>query len=662
MKKTLSLLTFLLIISTCCRAQFTRYIIRFTDKGNNPFSLSSPSQYLSQRALDRRARYNIAIDSSDLPVTPRYIDSVRLAGNVTILNSSKWLNQVAISTSDAAALAKINSFPFVLSAAPIGARFGTADIPVNKIFDSSLNNIPFPATTSRPVNVTSDYYSYGKSNGQVKIHNGDFLHNHGFRGEGMQVTVLDAGFYHYLSLPTFDSIRTNNQILGTWDFVANEASVDEDYLHGMQCLSTIAANMPGTFVGTAPKASFYLFRTEDVASEYPIEEQNLAAGAERSDSLGVDLCSISLGYNQFDNPQFNYTYADLNGNTSISARAADIAAKKGMLLVIAAGNEGNSSWHYLITPSDADSVMSVGAVDTTGQVAGFSSYGPSSDGQVKPAVAAVGWLAIVANSSTGQPSYANGTSFACPNMAGITTCLWQAFPEISNMGIIDVLELSATKYSNPDNRVGYGIPDAKKAFVMLQKRLFTKQSSLSNCIVQLRFSLKTDNTMSQVIERKLPGASDYTTLTTLQNNAAWGLHDFSYDDDVTAADLGIITYRIKTIIGTDSTFYLDSMSVNKNQVCSTPVLENNITVIQTINNNQVSENADLLITRSTTAKINVVIQNALGQRVYASEFQQPVGTQTKSFNLKQLLASKGVYFITVYIDNKKAVTKKILRP
>lgn len=660
MKKTLSLLSFFLVISIGSQAQFTRYIIRFTDKGTNPFSLSNPSQYLSQRAIDRRARYNIVIDSSDLPVTPRYIDSVRLSGNVTILNSSKWLNQVAISTNDVAALAKINSFPFVLSANPAGARFGTADVPVNKVFDSSLNNVQFP-NTAKPFNVTGDYYNYGKSNGQVKIHHGDFLHNHGFRGEGMQVTVLDAGFYHYLSLPTFDSIRTNNQVLGTWDFVANEASVDEDYLHGMQCLSTIAANMPGKFVGTAPKASFYLFRTEDVASEYPIEEQNLAAGAERSDSLGVDLCSISLGYNQFDNAQFSYTYTDMNGNTSISSRAADYAAKKGMLLVVAAGNEGNNSWHYLITPSDADSVLSVGAVDTTGQVAGFSSYGPSSDGQVKPGVAAVGWLAVVANSSTGQPSYGNGTSFACPNMAGISTCLWQAFPEISNMGIIDALQLSATKYSNPDNRVGYGIPDAKKAFVMLQKRLFTKQSSLSNCTVQLRFSLKTDNTMSQVIERKLPGATDYTIVTTLQNNAAWGLHDFSYDDDVTGVDMGIIKYRIKTIIGTDSTFFLDSMSVNNNQVCNT-VLENNVTVIQQIINNQVSENAELTISRTTAAKVNVIIQSALGQKVYSEEFQQAAGTQTKLFNLKQLIKSKGVYFLTVYIDNKKAVTKKVLRP
>jgi hypothetical protein len=653
MKKNLILLCFFLLTAVFCQAQFTRYIIRFKDKGTNPFSLSNPAQYLTQRAIDRRNRYNIAIDSSDLPVTPRYIDSVRLSGNVTILNSSKWLNQVAIRTSDAAALAKINSFPFVSGTSAIGSRLYNADIPVNKSLDSSLNNTEFPSA-NKPENVTGDYYSYGYSNGQVKIHQGNFLHNHGFHGEGMQMSVLDAGFYHYLSLPTFDSIRINNQVLGTWDFVANNASVNEDNSHGMQCLSTIAANIPGTFVGTAPKTSFYLYRTEDVASEYPIEEQNLAAGAERSDSLGVDLCSISLGYFQFDNSMFDYSYADMNGNTSISARAADIAAKKGMLLVIAAGNEGNGSWHYIITPSDADSVLCVGAVDTTGQVGSFTSYGPSSDGQVKPGVAAVGWLAIVANSSSGLPSYGSGTSFACPNMAGISTCLWQAFPEVNNMGIIAALQSSASKYNNPDNRVGYGIPDAKKAFVILQKKSFSTQSSISNCTAQLRLSVKTDNTMSLVIERKLPGGSDYTNIATLQNSNAWGQHDFSFDDNIAGAEMGAIKYRVKMIIGTDSTFYLDSMTVINDQVCNS-VYENNIS----IGPNPVSEDLNITIGRVTGAKITIIMQNELGQRVYNNTFQQPTGSEIHKIPMKHM--SRGVYFVIVHIDNKKAVTKKIIR-
>ncbi len=656
MKKTLALLCFFITITACSQAQFTRYIVRFKDKGTNPFSLSNPSQYLTQRALDRRTRYNIPIDSADLPITPRYIDSVRLAGAVTILNRSKWLNQVAIQTSDAAALAKINSFPFVISASPIAARLQSTDAPVHKKMGESLN-IDFPVSTNKPVNADG-YYNYGKSNGQVKIHQGDFLHNHGFRGDGMQMAILDAGFFHYLSLPTFDSIRNNNQVLGTWDFVANNSSVDEDYLHGMQCLSTIAANIPGTFVGTAPKTSFYLFRTEDVNSEYPIEEQNLAAGAERSDSLGVDICSISLGYNQFDNAVFNYTYADMNGNTSICARAADIAAKKGMLLVVAAGNEGNNGWHYLITPGDADSVLTVGAVDTTGMVGSFSSYGPSSDGQVKPGVASVGWLAVIANSSTGQPSYGNGTSFATPNMAGITTCLWQAFPEISNMGIIDVLEASATRSANPDNRVGYGIPDAKKAFVMLQERSYTQQLTLNNCTAQLGFSVKTDNTMNLVIERKLPSEQDYSTLTSLQDNGSWGLHNFAYNDNLNGSSSDVIKYRVKMVISTDTSYYLDSASVVLTQDCNVAPAVNNVIISQEMN----SATVNVTVSRTSAARVNIVIHNAAGQKIYSNELQQSAGTQVQQLDLHKLAASHGIYIVSVYIDNKKVKTKPVLRP
>lgn len=652
-KKILLVVLFAVACSYFSNAQFTRYIIKLKDKGTNPYSISNPSQYLTQRAIDRRTRYNIVIDSADLPVTPRYVDSIRLAGDVTILNTSKWLNQVAIQTNDAAALAKINSFPFVISSSPIGARIlpGTVQ-PVNKKMDS-VSNTNIPLNSSRPAGV-NDYYSYGLSNGQVKIHQGDFLHNHGFRGEGMQMCVLDAGFYHYLSLQTFDSIRNNNQVLGTWDFVTNDASVDEDNSHGMQCLSTIAANIPGVFVGTAPKTSFYLYRTEDVGSEYPIEEQNLAAGAERADSLGVDLCSVSLGYSEFSNSIFDYTYADMNGNTSISARAADMASKKGMLMVIAAGNEGNNSWHYLITPSDADSVMCVGAVDTTGAVAGFSSYGPSSDGQVKPAVAAVGSFAVVANTANGMPSFGFGTSFACPNMAGITTCLWQAFPEVNNMTVIETLERSAKNYATPDNRIGYGIPDVKKAFTILQKSMYTQQVTAGDCVNHLEFSAKTDNSMSIVVEKKTDINPAYATLATLQQNSNWGMHQFNYDDDLSGFTGSSVTYRFKMLIGTDTTYYLDSSTVALQHPCTVPVIENSIAV----GPNPAGDNLNVIISRLTDAKITIVLQNDLGQKMYQKEWNKSMGISTQVIPMKQM--AKGVYVVTVYVDNKKEFTKKII--
>lgn len=710
MRKTLALLILCLCFSLYGHSQFTRYIIRFKDKGSNPFSLSNPLQYLTQRSIDRRIRYGIAIDSADLPVTPRYLDSIRLSGNVTIINVSKWLNQVAIKTNDLTAINKINSFPFVISTTPIAAK-NTGASPVNKQLDplpvvkntgidcyfftdfknaerdrdgklkfrinDSLRpdfNLPNQLKLDYGANnteittpvaltnintytgrTTADFYDYGQSGGQVKIHNGDFLHNHGFRGEGMQMAILDAGFYHYLTLPTFDSVRNNNQILGTWDFVVDEASVNEDYYHGMQCFSTIAANMPGTFVGTAPKASFYLYRTEDIGSEYPVEEQNWAAGIERADSLGVDISSTSLGYSQFDSASLNHSYADMDGNTTISARAADMAASRGILVVAAAGNEGGNTWHYLITPSDADSSLCVGAVNTAGVVAGFSSYGPSSDGQVKPSVAAVGWNAVVANLTNGQPSINSGTSFACPNMAGLTTCLWQAFPEINNMGIIEALESSASRSNNPDDRMGYGIPDVKKAFVILQKKLYTGQLSTNGCNTDIQFSVKTDNTMSIEVERRFSTETLFTTLPgSLSGNGAYGLHNFTFTDQLNDLVLGEYEYRLKMIIGSDTSYYLDSFALNYTKSCTIPDA-NSIK----IGPNPFSDHINLVIGRTQDAKIEVVVRNSIGQKVLQTGFLQTAGTQVTPIAMPSL--SNGVYFLTVYIDNKKETTRKIVK-
>jgi hypothetical protein len=328
--------------------------------------------------------------------------------------------------------------------------------------------------------------------------------------------------------------------------------------------------MPGVFIGTAPKTSFYLYRTEDAATEYPIEEQNLAAALEKADSLGVDLASISLGYYTFDNPSFNYTYSNLDGNTTISARASDKAAQKGMLLIIANGNEGNKSWHYLITPADADSVLAVGAVDTLGNIAAFSSYGPSSDGQIKPGVAAVGLNAVIANANTGQPAYNSGTSFACPNMAGLATCLWQAFPEINNMGIISALQESASKANTPDNRVGYGIPDLKKAFVILIKRLYTQNIRQAGCNTLINFTAKNSVAMNFEIQRKLPADADYISIHSQSGSGNFASGNFSYSDDLSTFGTPVnISYRIKMNIDTDSSFYFTPVTINHINACNT---------------------------------------------------------------------------------------------
>lgn len=547
-------------------AQLSRYIVRLKDKAGTPYSVNTPSQFLSQRAIDRRIKYGITIDETDLPITPRYIDSIRLAGNVTIINVSKWLNQVCIATTDAAALSKINGFEFVLASSAIAARTAGAVQPVNKQLDAPSAFSPATVTAAQDV---ADYYDYGASYDQVHLHNGEFLHNYGFRGQGMQMAIMDAGFFNYLNLPTFDSVRNSNRILGTWDFVANNSSVNEDNNHGMKCFSAIAANMPGNFVGTAPEASFYLYRTEDAATEYPIEEQHWAAAAERADSLGVDVVSTSLGYTSFDNSSFNYTYADMNGNSTLIARAANLAVKKGILVVGAAGNEGNSSWRYVTTLGDADSILTIGAVTAMRQAASFSSYGPNSDGQIKPDVAAIGANAVVAATNTGQPVFGNGTSFACPIMAGIGTCLWQAFPELNNMQIMQGLRQTGDRYSNPNDRTGYGIPDVKKTFVQFIQQLHTQTATINNCTAVFNFSVKAAAGMSVEIERMLPSDSSYQAITIFDFTGDFSNRIFGYSDSLSGYTSGVnIRYRFKMNIGTDSSFYLDSVILAYSDQCT----------------------------------------------------------------------------------------------
>ena len=463
MKKYLLLLSItVLLFGVASQAQFSKYIVRFKDKAGTPFNINNPSQYLSARSIQRRVKQNIAIDSTDLPITPRYLDSVKLAGNVTILNKSKWLNEVCIQTTDAAALAKINSFPFVISSSPV-KRIQEGNKEITQTRNKFNEEISQTNTATQTSKTNGDVLNYGNSLAQIHIHEGEFLHNKGFKGEGMLMAIFDGGFRNYLTVTAFDSARNNNQIVETYDFVQNETSVNEDDPHGMYCFSIIAANWPGQLVGSCTKAKYYLYRTEDVATEFPIEEQNWAAAAERADSIGVDVFSTSLGYSTFDNPVFNHTYADMNGKITIIARANTMAARKGIISVVAAGNDGNNAWHFIATPADADSIVTTGAVNTSGVVASFSSYGPTSDGRVKPTVASVGQGTAIAGLNN-LPTFGNGTSFATPNLAGLITCLWQAFPEFTNMQIIEAVKRSSSIYTTPNDRIGYGIPNFHKAY------------------------------------------------------------------------------------------------------------------------------------------------------------------------------------------------------
>jgi serine protease AprX len=286
-------LFFLYFISA--HSQNPRYIVFLKHKGATNFTISNPGSYLSQRAIDRRTRYSITIDSADLPVPDSYISQIRAVTNVTVLNISKWLNAITIQTTDANAISAINAFPFVKSTSSIALRTATTG---NKLMIENIQDIPVSA--GKPQGMQADFFNYGTNSfNEIHLHKGEFLHNIGLRGQGMQIAILDGGFLNYTTLDAMDSIIANGQVLSTWDFVNREPSVVEDDPHGMQCLSTIAANIPGSFVGKAPKASFHLYRTEDF-TEYPIETFNWVCGGEIQDRFGADIISSSLGYITFD--------------------------------------------------------------------------------------------------------------------------------------------------------------------------------------------------------------------------------------------------------------------------------------------------------------------------------------------------------------------------
>ncbi|MEP6751091.1 MAG: S8 family serine peptidase, partial [Bacteroidota bacterium] len=516
MKKYLLLMLLCeIFFSFTASAQYSRYIVRLKDKNGTSYTISNPSVYLSAKAIARRTKYKIAIDSTDLPIRAAYLDSIKAVPNVTILNVSKWLNQVCIKITGASALTKINSFSFVKNTSPVAVRvMQSSSSKQNKFeeynplaFPSRINDIAGTFGTAGLQGI-QNFYNYGINAGQIHIHEGEYLHNLGFHGEGITIAVLDAGFYNYLINPAFDSIRLQNQILGTWDYVANEQSVNEDHYHGAMCLSTIAANEPGQMIGGAPKAKFWLLRTEDANSEYPVEEENWVAAAEFADSAGADMITSSLGYSDFDDPSLSLSYAQRDGKTSIISIGANMAARKGILVTNSAGNSGNSAGDakYVICPADADSVLTIGATDVNGNFASFSSIGPNGAGKLKPNVVSVGWNAVVADPTSGTPVYGSGTSFSNPNMCGLVACLWQAFPEFSNMEVFDAVQKSASKYATPDNQFGYGIPNMRVAYLYLQQQRVIKnsQQALGNNWIKA-FPVPFSDNLSVLLKAPLTG-------------------------------------------------------------------------------------------------------------------------------------------------------------
>lgn len=648
--KKLTLTLLIAVFAFAASAQYTRHIVQFRDKKGTQGTISNPATYLSAKALERRTKQGIAIDSTDLPISKAYLDSIASVPNVTILNYSKWLNQVLIRTSDANALTKINSFPFVKTNTPIAPRiaFGSSA----KVLEDE-DGTPVNGKQQGPQDVQLDY---GGTINQIKIHKGEFLHNLGFTGGSMTIAVLDAGFFAYKTNPAFDSVRLQGRVLGEWDWVAGNSSVNEDNAHGANCFSIIAANRPGIIVGSAPHSRFWLFRTEDVGSEFPVEEQNWVAAAEFADSAGVDMISSSLGYSVMDNPALTHNWAQRDGNTTIVTIGADLAAKKGIIVMNSAGNTGNEATEnkYMLCPADGDSVVAVGATDVNGNIASFSSWGPNGAGKLKPNIVSVGQGTVYA-ASNGNAVAGNGTSYSNPNIAGLIACFWQAFPELSNMQLIDAVQKSAHRYNNPDMRFGYGLPNFKKAFTTVLKERATFSITPNNCENLIKWESKDNSSMQYRLQRKLASDTGFITIANiLPTQAAFQKNNYQYAD-VLQNYTGIAQYRLQQVIGADTTVEIGAGSLSIINACvgsTTPTF--------TIRPNPVRNGmAHLYIsTPQPMPNMEIVISNMQGQVIKKIRRSASIGTTMQQVPLNHLAA--GMYVIRIFNGGEEVYTGKII--
>jgi serine protease AprX len=452
------LLTTLLGAAPASHAQTAparRYFVYFKDKAGTPYTLAQPQAFLSARALARRSHQGIAVRQRDLPVSPAYLAQVRaVSGSPQVVFTSRWLN-AAVLTCDSVTLARVQQLPAVRSTQLL-----------SRMLPQAPAAAPAVTPTPQPPTPASPRATYGKAYAQNQLIGAIAMHDAGYRGEGLHIAIFDAGFPGADRITALQNIQTQRRVASTRNFVDGGRQVYRRNGHGTACLSLIGGELPGYFVGTAPRATFHLCITEDVDSESPMEEANWLAAAEYADSVGVDVISSSLGYNTFDDSDLSHTYAQLNGRTAISSQAALGAARAGMVVVNSAGNDGSNSWHYIGVPADADSIITVGAVDSLRNHAGFSSYGPTADGRIKPTLSSMG-VASAVLAPSGVAVRGNGTSYACPELAGLVAGFWQANPMLSAQQVIQALEAGASQAQNPDNTLGYGIVNFAAAYNLL---------------------------------------------------------------------------------------------------------------------------------------------------------------------------------------------------
>lgn len=457
LNKLLTLILVLAGLQAFTQISPNKYYIQFTDKNNSPYSISNPQEFLTQRALNRRAAQGIAIVENDIPVNTTYLQGVAETG-ANLLFQTRWFNGVTVETADPSVIEAIQALPYVAYSLKMVEKPNSIK---KEFFEkesySELNN---------PEELKSGWggaeLDYGSAFLQIDQINGIPLHNSGYTGGGVVIAVLDGGFEGAQVHPVFDSLWNDNRVLGTKDFVHVNGDVFTESQHGKMVLSDMAANSPGSMIGTAPHASYWLLRSEDVNTENLIEEYNWVSAAEFADSVGADVINSSLSYVDFDMPEWSHAYEDMNGITCVSTVGADIAISKGIFVCNSAGNSGNDIFPWIGAPADGFKVFAVGALKDNGERASFSSIGPTADGRTKPDIMALGQNATIAIGNDGVAS-GSGTSFASPIFAGMVACLWQANPSMKVQQVQAAILESSSNSDTPNNDIGWGTPDFEVA-------------------------------------------------------------------------------------------------------------------------------------------------------------------------------------------------------
>lgn len=445
--------------SLIATAQTELVFVFFKDKPNKAAFYSNPLSELTQKSLDRRTNLGISLVDQDAPIEHSYIANIQNLG-FEVTDYSKWLNGVAVNATSAQ-IQTLSQQSYVdhVESFVRNPNGGKRNEKIEKFREFDQTN------ASRDLLTT---FNYGQGLAQINQVNIRALHVAGFTGTGMTIAVIDTGFPTVNTGTAFKRLRDNGKIKGGYNFISKNTDIYNTSLntHGSICLGTIGGYIDNQFVGTAPDADFYLYATEDGGNEIPEEQLYWIEAAEEADRKGVDVITTSLGYYQFDDSRYDYTYADMNGTTSFIARGAQIATEKGIFVTFAAGNEGNNDWHYIITPADNEKVFSIGAVDSQGAAASFSSYGPNAAGVVKPDASARGLAtATVYGDNVTQ---ASGTSLSNPLAAGGVACLLQSLPSTtSREEIKNRLRQNASLYPNTSTQRGYGILNFYKTYETL---------------------------------------------------------------------------------------------------------------------------------------------------------------------------------------------------